>query len=99
VTAQLHAIPKEAFQNCWTAGLSVLSHKGPTLKGLGIVTTQIQNFVFPAQGRILFGQSSIRQHVAVDDIIEKFKGEVILQQYIPNKENSENRFGIQFYKP
>jgi hypothetical protein len=27
--------------------------------GLGIVTTQMQNFVFPAQGRILFGQGGI----------------------------------------
>jgi hypothetical protein len=41
-----------------TAGLSVWSHKGLFWRGLGIVTTQIQNFVFPAQGRILFGQVS-----------------------------------------
>jgi hypothetical protein len=36
----------------------------------------------------------ITEHVAVDDIIEKFKGEVVFQQYIPNQEKHKSRFGI-----
>jgi hypothetical protein len=70
----------------------------PVGGGAAVMSADWVAFVWMCRkkGWILFGQSSIREHVAVDDIIEKFKREVILQQYIPNR---ENRFGIQFYKP
>jgi hypothetical protein len=40
-----------------TTGPSVWSHKGQLSRALGNVTTKIQNFVFPVQGRILFEQA------------------------------------------
>jgi len=35
------------------------------------------------------------EHLAVDEVIVKFKGRVIFRQYIPNK---HKRFGIKIYK-
>ena len=35
------------------------------------------------------------EHLAVDDVIVKFKGRVIFRQYIPKK---RKRFGIKIYK-
>jgi hypothetical protein len=35
------------------------------------------------------------QHLAVDEVIVKFKGKVIFRQYIPNE---IKRFGIKIYK-
>jgi len=36
------------------------------------------------------------EHLAVDEVIVKFKGRVIFRQYIPKK---RKRFGIKIYKP
>jgi hypothetical protein len=47
-TAQLHAIPKEAFQNCFQRW-----------KDRWAKCVDSQGAYFPAQGRLLFGQSSI----------------------------------------
>jgi hypothetical protein len=57
---------------CWVT-------RGLLWRGLGILTTQIQNFVFPAQGQILFGQASYSAHHYMVDldalhvIISKFR--------------------------
>ncbi|PNF41545.1 hypothetical protein B7P43_G12310 [Cryptotermes secundus] len=50
--AQLHAIPKEAFQNCFQRwkdhwAKCVWSHKGPTLKGIGYCNHPDTELCFP----------------------------------------------------
>jgi hypothetical protein len=86
IRAQLHTIPTTSLPEVLPVmegppGKACRVTGGLLWRILGIITTQIQKFVFPAQGQILFGQASyLRDHTKISDDCYIPKGSLLMLQ-------------------